>query len=210
MPLADTSRVARMARGVSRAGADGASVRVTGPRAAARSSVPRAHLVVLPSRAARIRAISVATPISNPSPTPAAPGPRHGRRCRHGLGAGETRRRAAFSLTELLVVIGVVGVLAAIILAVLSSSRRAASGVACASNLRQIHAAFLRYLDNSEGRYPDTFVSGVSWEQMLRQYTGSVGGTFRCPSDPELFDAVGSSYDWRDTGRVDTTLAGHH
>ena len=90
----------------------------------------------------------------------------------------------------------------------MSTSRRAATGVVCLSNLRQIHAAFLRYLDENEGRYPDMFESGVSWEQMLRKYTSTGSGTFHCQADPELFAAVGSSYDWRDTGRADTSLAG--
>jgi type II secretory pathway pseudopilin PulG len=134
--------------------------------------------------------------------------------CRRLPGADRRGHRcaAAFSVTELLVVIGIVSVLAGILLAVISSSRRAASGVACAANLRQVHAAFLRYLDENDGRYPDTFVSGVSWEQMLRKYIAgaenSDSGAFRCPADPELFSAVGSSYDWRDTGRANTTLAG--
>ena len=30
----------------------------------------------------------------------------------------------------------------------------------------------------------------------------------RCPGDEEIYPAVGSSYDWRDTGNPDTTLAG--
>lgn len=33
-------------------------------------------------------------------------------------------------------------------------------------------------------------------------------GSFACEADTELFPAVGSSYDWRDTGRPATTLAG--
>jgi type II secretory pathway pseudopilin PulG len=106
------------------------------------------------------------------------------------------------------VVIGIITVLAGIILAVISTSRRAASGVACASNLRQIHAAFIRYLDENDGKYPDTFASGVSWEQMLKKYIGGGGGVFHCSSDPELFEAVGSSYDWRDTGQPETSLVG--
>ena len=107
-------------------------------------------------------------------------------------------------------VIGVITVVAGIILAVVSTSRRAATGVACSANLRQIHAAFLRYLDDNDGRYPDTFESGISWEQMLRQYTGGSTSAFQCQADPELFAAVGSSYDWRDTGRPECTLRGHN
>jgi hypothetical protein len=37
-------------------------------------------------------------------------------------------------------------------------------------------------------------------------YTTS--NTFRCPADDEVFPALGSSYDWRDTPDPETTLAG--
>jgi hypothetical protein len=157
-----------------------------------------------PAERARTRTITVAPSPSDQTPTARA-------LCRRRCGTGAVATcRAAFSLTELLVVIGVVTVVAGIVLAVVSSSRRAATGVACASNLRQVHAAFLRYLDEGDGRYPDTYTSGYSWEEMLRKYSPGGGGTFRCPADPELFAAVGSSYDWRDTGRQEASLGGRH
>jgi prepilin-type N-terminal cleavage/methylation domain-containing protein len=58
-------------------------------------------------------------------------------------------RQKAFTLVELLVVIGIIAVLAAILLPALAKSREAANRTACLSNLRQVYAAFHFYaLDN--------------------------------------------------------------
>jgi hypothetical protein len=55
---------------------------------------------------------------------------------------------------------------------------------------------------------PAPYEAQVSWEQLLRPYLPGAE-VFRCPADDEVFPSIGSSYDWRDTGRDDTTLAGH-
>jgi prepilin-type N-terminal cleavage/methylation domain-containing protein/prepilin-type processing-associated H-X9-DG protein len=59
-----------------------------------------------------------------------------------------------FSLVELLVVIGVVGLLIALLLPALSRARQAAARTACLSNLRQVHASFVLYADNNDGQVP--------------------------------------------------------
>ena len=50
--------------------------------------------------------------------------------------------------------IGIIGVLAAIVLAVVAKSRRAASGVACAANLRQVHAVLVVYAASNKQFVP--------------------------------------------------------
>lgn len=75
------------------------------------------------------------------------------------------------------------------------------------SQLRQVGAAFLQYAADNDQVLPDPFNVQRSWEQLLRPYLQD-DGVYRCAADNELYPSIGSSYDWRDTGRPDTTLAG--
>jgi prepilin-type N-terminal cleavage/methylation domain-containing protein/prepilin-type processing-associated H-X9-DG protein len=62
--------------------------------------------------------------------------------------------RRAFTLIELLAVIAIIGVLAAIIIGSVSKVRDAARSATCSSNLRQIGAAFNLYAADNRGLYP--------------------------------------------------------
>jgi prepilin-type N-terminal cleavage/methylation domain-containing protein/prepilin-type processing-associated H-X9-DG protein len=62
--------------------------------------------------------------------------------------------RKAFTLVELLVVIGIIAVLIAILLPTLSRVRQQGNAVKCASNLRQLTLALTNYAAEYKGRFP--------------------------------------------------------
>ena len=63
-------------------------------------------------------------------------------------------RAAAFTLLELLVVMAIIGVLAALMLPALSRSKESARAVACMSNLHQIGVALQLYIQENNNHLP--------------------------------------------------------
>ena len=73
------------------------------------------------------------------------------------------RRKEAFTLVELLVVIGIIAVLIAILLPALTKARQQSMQVQCASNMRQCGMAMLTYADQYNGvLFPDNLGWGNS------------------------------------------------
>ena len=107
------------------------------------------------------------------------------------------RTRAAFTLLELLVVVAIVAALVALLLPALAGAREQARRVACASNLRQLHAAFMMYAQDNRGKFP--MLGALNgWEEdwihwqphrdigrsALAPYLGGFSpSAARCPSD---------------------------
>ncbi len=103
--------------------------------------------------------------------------------------------------------------LIALVASFLGQARNMAGGTTCLSNLRSLSQAFAFYTVDNTGHYPDPASNNMAWEQSISNFlpppsTTSTASVFHCPADQEIYPAVNSSYDWRDTGVPATTLAG--
>lgn len=83
--------------------------------------------------------------------------------------------RQAFTLTELLIVIAVIAILAGLLLPAIKMVRSSAKSSQCSSNLRQIMAGILSYANDNRGSYPAgqwgaSSNQYLSWDDQLASY----------------------------------------
>ena len=109
---------------------------------------------------------------------------------------GKLLRPRAFSLVELLVVIGIISVLISILMPALNRARVQARMVTCQSNLRQIGQALTMYAGQHKGRplpvwpwswHPGlagNFTWDVGYQEFLYPWTKNKD-VYRCPDRPE-------------------------
>lgn len=84
-----------------------------------------------------------------------------------------------FTLTELLIVISIIAILAAILLPALNSAREKAVALNCLSNIKQTGAGILNYANDFNGWIPSKPPGISSWVQLLSDNHG-VGGRADC------------------------------
>ena len=108
---------------------------------------------------------------------------------------------AAFTLVELLVVIGIIGVLTALLMPALSSARRAANTTQCASNLRQLATGWQMYANanrqvSAPGRLPTLgkpggvydLDNGSQYRPRWYELLGAVQGVYACKNPKAIED----------------------
>lgn len=100
----------------------------------------------------------------------------------------KTSLKRAFTLIELLIVIAIIALLAAILFPVFGRARENARRSSCQSNLKQIMLATQQYVQDYDERFPLDVVSGVAgtepfgWADALLVYSKSTQ-IYQCPSD---------------------------
>jgi prepilin-type N-terminal cleavage/methylation domain-containing protein/prepilin-type processing-associated H-X9-DG protein len=99
-----------------------------------------------------------------------------------------TGGRRAFTLVELLVVIGVLALLAAILLPVLASARGRARSATCQQQLRQMAVALKMYAENHDGVFPPLEHWGTGVVRLLGVHW------FYCPATRHLDPNPGLTY----------------
>src|SRR5436305_14487524 len=112
------------------------------------------------------------------------------------------RRARRFTLIELLVVIAIIAILAAILFPVFANVRERAKQASCASNLKQLGAAWMLYAQKYDERFPNA--NPGNWDQcnVMSQrggWSGWIGNllwdegkspqVMQCPSQPLVTQA---------------------
>jgi len=103
------------------------------------------------------------------------------------------QQKQAFTLIEILVVIAIIALLAAILFPVFSRARENARSKNCLSNERQIAMALITYKQDNDRRFPPPNAPGVDgWAAHLSLNANQV---FQCPSE-EGDDSAGFTDYW--------------
>lgn len=139
----------------------------------------------------------------------------------HSVAFPSHRAGRAFTLVELLVVIGIIGLLVSILVPALGKARQAANETKCQSNLRQLVTGWLMFANDHRGHLPGNWFDHQNPNPEYRdwlfgasdqakdapqlgtvfRYVNSVPALYRCPGRPD--SQVGIVGPYYSNGRFD-------
>src|ERR1044071_7410166 len=119
---------------------------------------------------------------------------------------GSSSTKSAFTLIELLIVIAIIALLAAILFPVFARARENARRASCQSNLKQLALGITQYTQDYDESFPisttntATYVAGgptIGWADGIYPYVKSLQ-VYQCPSEPFAPNASPSNAGYTD------------
>jgi prepilin-type processing-associated H-X9-DG protein/prepilin-type N-terminal cleavage/methylation domain-containing protein len=127
------------------------------------------------------------------------------------------KARRAFTLIEILIILAIITLLAAILYPVFERAQEAALKSSCQSNLKQIGLAVAQYVSDYDESYPAmagagtiTAPTGTYWYQAIEPYAQKTGenSVFYCPSAGSGATRFGGGYGWNAAGTAPHSTTG--
>jgi len=113
------------------------------------------------------------------------------RQCKSVVGG----REEAFTLIEVLVVITIIGILAALLLPALGQAKQAALKAKCIDHERQLFLAARMFADDHDGWLPARGLGGDDrWPAAFKPYVGGNTGIYYCPNSKDVVEQSGDPY----------------
>jgi prepilin-type N-terminal cleavage/methylation domain-containing protein len=104
-------------------------------------------------------------------------------------------RKEAFTLIEVLVVIAIIGILAALLVPALGQAKKAALRTKCIDHERQLFLAARMFADDHDGWLPARGLGGDDrWPAAFRPYVGNNTGIYYCPASRDTVEQNADPY----------------